>query len=237
MKEVYIYVLIDPENLQIRYVGKTAYPEKRYYSHIHVKKKSHCSNWIESLKERSLIPHFIIIDTVPENNWQYWETYYIAQYKESGYDLTNHTLGGDGINGKIVDTETRLKISNSQKGNKGYWFGKTFTDEHKKKIGDRRKGENHPFYGKNFTLKHRQKLSESFKGRILTQEHKDKISANNKKGTSRKVINIITKVIYNSITEACKMNNISISTLLPHLKGYKKKNKTNLIYYDEYNCG
>jgi len=49
---------------------------------------------------------------------------------------------------KIVSKETRRKLSEINKGKKGYWTGKHISEETKKKISESKKGDKHPNYGK-----------------------------------------------------------------------------------------
>ncbi len=51
------------------------------------------------------------------------------------------------------------------------------------------------------------------------------------KSPKRKVINIITNIIYNSVAEAALINNINKNTLSGYLKN-KRPNKTNLRFYE-----
>ena len=90
----YIYALICPISNQIRYVGKTNSVRVRYNAHLNDKSKSHKSSWIKSLKIQGLKPKCIILDEV-ENDVSYWEQYWISQCKCWGFDLVNHTLGGE----------------------------------------------------------------------------------------------------------------------------------------------
>ena len=93
----------NPNN--IRYVGKTIHTLSRRLSmHISFAKRNkaanyycnHTSNWInKELKEGNTI---LIeeIDSVSFENWEFWEQYWISQFKCWGFKLTNLTSGGDG---------------------------------------------------------------------------------------------------------------------------------------------
>jgi group I intron endonuclease len=92
------------------------------------------------------------------------EIYWIAYY-DSFYNGYNQTKGGEGSLGKepwnkgkkdIYSNETKQKISES--------------------VSEAIKGEKNPFYGKTHTYETKQKISEAHKGKILTEEHKKKIS-------------------------------------------------------------
>lgn len=105
MKEIKIYGLSssrEPNN--IRYIGKTSKKLKyRLSTHLYYtrKGKSHKDNWI--LKELSDGFEIIITEIflVPEDeSWEEWEKYYIKEYKERGYKLTNLTEGGEGLHGE-----------------------------------------------------------------------------------------------------------------------------------------
>ena len=143
MKKVYIYTLADPITEEIRYIGKTNNLKARYLGHLSKNNpKSHKSNWIKSLFNRNLKPKIEILEEVPIEDWKFWEVYWISQFKTWGFNLTNHTFGGDGITfsnegsfkkqhipwnknrtgyttkkkGYSVSREIRLKISKTLKG-------------------------------------------------------------------------------------------------------------------------
>ena len=95
--KTFIYTLTDPRTNQIRYVGKSNNPQKRYYEHCNkLKRKTYKNNWINELKKCNHKPILEIIDEVPINEWIFWETYWISQIKAWGFILTNNTIGGDG---------------------------------------------------------------------------------------------------------------------------------------------
>ena len=97
----YIYVLLDPDTEEIRYVGKT-------WSKITVRLNSHCCiseskeklnyrslNWIKSLKSKNKKPLCKIIDVVNRCDWENSEKYYISYFKNNNFNLTNTTDGGE----------------------------------------------------------------------------------------------------------------------------------------------
>ena len=75
-------------------------------------------------------PLIDVVDEVPENQWEFWESFYISLFKSWNFNLTNKTLGGTGSG-----------VNNPN-------YGKKLTKEHKKKCSIKLKGENNPFYGK-----------------------------------------------------------------------------------------
>lgn len=129
MQTTNIYILIDPRNNSVRYVGKANNVSQRYKAHLNKARKHqvHKANWIKQLKTLGLKPILEVIDVVPIDNWTFWEKYWIGQMKAWGFDLLNYTLGGDGA---TFGNQTSFK-----KGHKS-WLGKHHTDETKKKIGD-----------------------------------------------------------------------------------------------------
>ena len=129
METTNIYILIDPISNQVRYVGKTNNVSQRYKAHLNRARKhqTHKKNWIDKLKKEGLKPIIEIIDEVPINNWQYWETYWISQFRTWGFDLINYTNGGDGC--------TFANQTSFKKGHKS-WLGKNHSEETKKKIGE-----------------------------------------------------------------------------------------------------
>lgn len=153
----YIYILIDPIDQKIKYVGKTDHPIKRLNEHIRKHKYTitYKNNWITKLLNNNLKPILEIIDIVPFKEWGFWETYWITQIKSWGFNLYNLTLGGEGGNFGILSNkkisqklknrkfsdETIKKMSNSAKKRK-------ISEEGRKKLSESRKGEKNSMYGK-----------------------------------------------------------------------------------------
>lgn len=117
---VYIYALVDPRNDDIRYVGKTIFPERRLTCHINEKRSNRSKiSWITELRQEQLSPEMRILETCDETNWEDREKFWIKHGHESGWKLLNKTEGGYGpyewtppkmfIDG--LETELLLKYS------------------------------------------------------------------------------------------------------------------------------
>ena len=111
--KTFIYSLEYPVG-NVRYIGKSDFPEKRLKRHIQEAKrrnKSHKDKWINSLNE---IPILKIIEEVFYSEWHFKEIYWIKSFKEKGYKLVNGTDGGEGSNGfqgKKHSKETKSLLS------------------------------------------------------------------------------------------------------------------------------
>ncbi len=96
---VKIYTLSDPQTNTIRYVGKTSSTlESRLSGHITLAKKGltkyHSSRWIKSLLLKGLIPKIELIEEVEDSQWEVLEIYWIEQFRQWGFKLTNIQKGG-----------------------------------------------------------------------------------------------------------------------------------------------
>lgn len=98
METTHIYTLSDPITNEVRYVGKANNVSQRYMAHLNRARKhqTHKWSWIQSLKKKGLKPIIDVIDIVDIEDWIFWETYWIAQMKQWGFNLVNYTDGGDG---------------------------------------------------------------------------------------------------------------------------------------------
>lgn len=141
----YIYTLTDPRDSQCRYVGKTKNPLDRSGKHKSLSNNknlfNHTANWLVNLLSDGYEPIFEIIDEIEGKNWQWLEIYWIAQFRAWGFDLTNLTEGGDGIDGYSHTNESKHKISESSK---KLWQNK----EHIDKMKLKHKGLKNPFSDK-----------------------------------------------------------------------------------------
>jgi len=117
-----IYILKDPRNNSVRYIGQTIVKlSSRYSQHIYqwkrtIGKLTHINSWIKSLNNINLKPVIELIeDNINHENLDNKEVQYIKLYKSIGANLTNHTEGGKGIRGYKQSEESKIKRLNSLK--------------------------------------------------------------------------------------------------------------------------
>ena len=118
MRDIIIYTLSDKSGA--KYVGKTISLENRLYRHLYdAKTKSKLNKrdaWLKGLISRGENPIIEVLDIVTEDDWIFWEKYWIEQFKVWGFKLKNMTNGGEGTYGRIVSEETKRKMSKSKLG-------------------------------------------------------------------------------------------------------------------------
>lgn len=197
-----IYALIHPLTGVPRYIGKANNAAKRLIKHINDNSISHKVNWIKSLKSNGLIPKLEIIDEVPTSEWQFWERHYISLYKSWGFNLTNETFGGDGVDVVFLTEQQKKKIGLANKGRKhtinsrlnmskahigqkawnkdkiGYLSGRKKwipTNQQKENISKALKGRISSRKGAKLSDETKLKLSLVHTGKKLSEEHKSKL--------------------------------------------------------------
>jgi len=103
VEEVYIYSLKDPNNFEVRYVGKTKFSlDERLRQHLSdakkiinksgTRKNNKRYSWIISLLKYDELPIIELIEKVDYSIWKEREKFWISQFN----NLTNMTKGGDG---------------------------------------------------------------------------------------------------------------------------------------------
>lgn len=94
MKNIKIYKLLDPTTNEIRYIGKTKnLLSTRYNSHMHKARQGnglHVYCWINELLKNNLKPIIELVEECFENNWEEREKYWISYCP----NLTNISKGG-----------------------------------------------------------------------------------------------------------------------------------------------
>lgn len=126
----YIYTLKSPIDGRIRYVGKTKRPKARKREHCYkcyLKRRNRKNNWVKSLLKRGVKPIFEILDYVNYDEIDFYEEYWISQFKCWGFDLVNSTNGGVGLINPSEDI--RKKIGDKSR-------GRTLSLESRKKISE-----------------------------------------------------------------------------------------------------
>lgn len=185
---VQIYVLVDPRDGDLRYVGQTRNAlSRRLRDHLADKRPCHRTNWIQLLVRIGLRPIIRIVQHVTQDEANDAERYWISWFKSENCRLVNSTDGGDGVYNPTNDV--RAKISDSNKRRKATdvtrakmreaHLGKKHNEDTKLKISNSTKG-----HVKDSVW--REKLSKANKGKrhSHTAETKDKI-ANSRRGTQR----------------------------------------------------
>lgn len=95
MSTVFIYSLSDPVTKNIVYVGKSINPQARFHSHLRSgHKNTEIREWVLSLSNQNLLPIMEILDEVPEDDYRFWETYWICQIRSWGFELKNRGYSG-----------------------------------------------------------------------------------------------------------------------------------------------
>lgn len=54
-----------------------------------------------------------LIDEVPDDEWRFWESYWISQFKAWGFKLTNKNSGGGGLDTHTEEVRKRIGEKNS----------------------------------------------------------------------------------------------------------------------------
>lgn len=113
-RPVFIYVLCDPSDLKVRYVGKSETPERRLKAHVRDASRGRhaTARWITQLLALGTTPIMRVIGEVPcGEDWGEAEKRAIAEHIAAGCDLTNSTSGGQGL--RLLRPEDRAACSRS----------------------------------------------------------------------------------------------------------------------------
>lgn len=163
--KTYIYTLKDPTTLQVRYVGKTVSPKKRFIAHkcLRAKKGTYLASWITSLRNKDLIPVMDIIDEADNDGWVEKEKLYIDFFKKNGCELVNLTSGGEGAFGYRHTEESKLKMSIYHKSINVRFIptfkGKSHTKDSIDKMKESRVGNKNHNFGKPVSNSSKLKIS------------------------------------------------------------------------------
>lgn len=188
--EFYVYLLIDPRTDKVFYVGKGK--TNRMYEHkTDALKKRHHNKHLENtiLKIISLNLNIKYSKVFVSENEAECFVKEIETILFFGLDnLCNLTEGGEGSTGykHTIDALNKMR-ENASKRN---WVGKNnpnyggghWTEETKKRFSEYQKqsmlGDKNPFFGKKHKTDARLRMSEFHTGKVLTSDHKQKISDN-----------------------------------------------------------
>ena len=179
----YIYKLTNKINGKC-YIGQSInIPEIRWqkYRHLQCKQQIKLYNALKKYGPTNFTYEIITIGS-SKNNLDFLEDVYELHYDSinNGYNIRR-----GGSHGKHSN-ESKIKISNAFKGkkhsqehrikNSKSHIGIKASDIRKINMSKSLSGANHPMFGKVRSLKSNIKTSETMKGRILTEDHKHRIS-------------------------------------------------------------
>lgn len=179
----------------------------------------------------------------------YWIAKLHATERGIGYNICT---GGQGIPGlfgelnpnygKKFSDETRRKLSEShigiQSGENHPMYGKHHSEETKKLISDKKSGINHPNYGKHLSEETKNKISD--KAKLRTGEKNNRFGTHHSEETKKKmslssgkkIINLDTGEIFNSLKEAAEKYNTYSSSICYCCNGkYKSAAGQHWSYY------
>jgi hypothetical protein len=143
----------------LNYIGKSINIKNRFRSH-----KRKYGKDIELLE----------LDLCYNEEWKFWEKYYISLFKSWGFILTNQNNGGGGAT-KFTE-ETKQKISLAKKGKSNSNIsrnkGRIITEEENKKRSLSLKGYKHSENRNNKISKTRKKLKLRYKSVIQLDKNK-----------------------------------------------------------------
>lgn len=108
-----IYVLIDPRDGEIRYVGMTGKTlETRLRGRLKdTRCRGHRRHWLDQLKRMGMTPTIQLIQEVPTDFGGQAEVYWISYFRAVGCNLVNGTDGGEGGHlGVKMSEETKEKL-------------------------------------------------------------------------------------------------------------------------------
>jgi len=162
----------------------------------------------------------IILDELDWNIACKKEKEFISLYKSFGISLVNLTDGGEGMYNP--NSVVRKKISEAKLGIKNPQYGIKWSDERKEYFKIKMQGEGNPNFGKKIPDTQKMIIASAQKGRVKSDEEKEKIYSK----TRKKVINTETNHIYTSINEVARVFKKSPS----HMTRLIKKNKFNLKF-------
>lgn len=158
----YIYALVDPDTMQVRYVGKANDPAKRYARHIMDDEDSHKVRWLRQLSRNFQRPLLKILQVVPAEIWADAERHWIKQFD----NLVNSSEGGKGIHNPSAETREKMRQAK---------IGTKLSSETKRKLSEAKSGKPKPVR----SPEHIANLSQALKGRVISKEQRVKLAKAN----------------------------------------------------------
>jgi hypothetical protein len=119
-----IYGLRDPRTNLIRYIGKSSSGLNRPNNHRKPSFYTNCNtrlaNWCKNMAAAGTMYEIVVLQYCTSNREELNEAErsWIRLFKQEGYDITNLTVGGDGVAGRVYSAEARARLSEQRRGRK-----------------------------------------------------------------------------------------------------------------------
>jgi group I intron endonuclease len=234
MSKFLIYGLIDPDTLQIRYVGLSSTGLKRPNDHTKPYKLyrkdrkstnfTHCQLWLQKLVKSGKKPGIIVIqEHATQAELSDSERFWIKHFRLLGNDLTNMQDGGYECHHRgykhSAETIQKLQVSAKARYEKDpSSMQKAIEASAVKSLGSKRTKES--IEKRQATRRARGIVSDASKFRKYTEAKKVPVMDQNGK-------------VYASISEAAKAINSTSSNICKHLQGKFKQVKSFKFQYAE----
>ena len=116
---IYIYGLVCPVAGDIRYIGKSINPEKRLRAHmgaaVRGEYQHHAARWLRRLAAAGECPTIRILEEVQDGcDWRDSERKWIARAALEGWQITNSTAGGEGLDYLDPKDEEKYRKNHSE---------------------------------------------------------------------------------------------------------------------------
>lgn len=219
MWQHYVYIHFRKSDGVPFYVGKgTAHKRDKIYSYDRACEDHKNKHWRNTVDKHGIVIN-VIMSCKTDKEAQFHERRIIAAIGRQDLGvgtLVNRTDGGDGICGLIISDELRKKRSVNSSGPRSEAF--------KMAIRAARKNG-----GNGGVVKHGDKLNEQWRANIAAGKLGDKNPWFGKHSpVSKKVKNLATGVIYDTIDSAAKAEGFNPKTLYQYLNG-SRLNKSPLV--------
>ena len=222
MKTGIIYTLSHPITKKVVYIGKTINTlETRLYGHVGDSKRHNrkICKWISKLTSEGLIPLIEELDSSSEEDLARLEIFYIELFKAWGFDLKNHTEGGEGLIGFKHSDKTKKMKSLQVSGINNPFYNKTHSQEAKDKISKANKN-------KKMSEEFCNKRSQYMKANPITKETYQKIAEVNKIKVAQYDLNMNLIKIHDSAADVCRdVPELSTGHISSCCKGKRKTHK------------
>lgn len=212
------------------YIGQSININRRFNTYkINLKSsKSQIKLYRSFLKHGTITHIFEVIEECKED-----ELYCKERYWQDHYDVLNGGLNcilqKCGELRAIYTEETARKKSERFSGENNPMWNYKYTEEQINNIRERTLGENNPFYGKKHT-------PENMDKRLKTLELNGVDYKGSNNPNAKKVIDTITKIVYDTVKEASKAMGVTEGSMSKYLSG-NHKNMTSCVFLENYKEG